>query len=137
MKKTSILYIMILSAIIGLNSGCATYIAKKHWDQAREQKSIRIEADGSHVLVGVDLLSLDYLQDNWKIAIPAAIVDGIIIYQGYKWIDDTLSDNDSSNQRNNSVNISGNSESSISVNIGGDTSTRTDSVNNDSLNNFN
>ena len=135
-----LIYVTIL-AVIGFNSGCATYIAKKQWDKAQEQQAVRIEADGNQVLVGVDLFSLDYLKDNWKWAIPAAIVDGLIIYQSYEWIDDlsSKSDNSTGNQRNNSINVSGNSESSISISVSGDstTTTDTDSTNNDSNNTFN
>lgn len=134
-----LLYVTIL-AVIGFNSGCATYIAKKQWDKAQEQQAVRIEADGNQVLVGVDLFSMDYLKDNWKWAIPAAIVDGLIIYQSYEWIDDIADgggNSSSGNQRNNNISVSGNSESSISISVSGDSTTDTDSTNNDSNNTFN
>lgn len=138
--KKALLYTTILASTVLFNSGCATYVAKKQWDKAQEQKAVRIEADGNQVLVGVDLLSMDYLKDNWKWAIPAAVVDGLIIYQSYQWIDDISngsSGDSSGNQRNNSVNISGNNESSISISISGDSSTTSDTRNDNSNNNFN
>jgi hypothetical protein len=78
-----------LVGALALSQGC-TMIAKKSWDDARTRSAVRVEADGQQVLVGVDLLSLDYLKDNWKVAVPAAIVDGFVLYKGVTWLEEKI-----------------------------------------------
>jgi hypothetical protein len=114
-------------------TGCATYVAKQSWDEARARDAIRVEADGEQVLIGVDLLSTDYLKDNWKVALPAAVVDGFLIYQTYQWVDDQNSSGgggssspDFTARDTNSISISGDGNS---VSVTGDTVTTTDNTN--------
>lgn len=116
MKKVIVLSLIFCAL---LQTGCATYFAKKHYDETAP-KAIRVEADGNSVAVGVDLLSMEYLQDNWKVALPAAIVDGFLIYKGAEWVRNATSGGRDVNQRNNSVNVSGNDDSYITINVSGD-----------------
>ncbi len=90
MKK--ILCFTTLLAIIGLNTGCATYMAKKHWNEAQEAQAVRVEADGNQVMVGVDLTAMTYLKDNWQWAVPAAILDAGLIYGAYVAYDEITDD---------------------------------------------
>lgn len=126
-----------LISMLLISTGCATYFTKQHWNEARKREAVRIEADGTQVLVGVDLTALAYLKDNWKWAVPAAVIDGVLIYQTYQWVDGLNDSGGSgSGNRNNSVSISGNSESSISVSISGDTTSDTRNDNDNSNNSY-
>jgi hypothetical protein len=115
-------------------------MAKTSWDDARAQDAVRIEADGNQVLVGVDLLSTEYLKDNWKWAIPAAIIDGVLIYGTYELVSDITDDGGSggskSGRDNTSVEINGN-QNNVTVSNSGDTSSEstTDSSDNSTSDN--
>jgi len=132
---------LVISALAVMQTGCASLIAKKYYDDDRRSNPIRVEADGQSVMVGVDILSTEYLADNWKVAIPAAILDGIIAYKTYDLLSDKLTGGGKESQRNNEVNISGNDQSSININISGDSDNDTandnDTDNEDSNNNYN
>jgi hypothetical protein len=133
MKK--IISLCLLSFVL-TNSGCVSYYAHRNWKEAQEKKAVRVEADGEAVMVGVDLTQITYLKDNWKIALGAGVVDAVLLYYTYDWVDSLNDGSSSSGNRNNSVTISGNDESSISVNISGDSSTDTRNDNDNSNNSF-
>jgi hypothetical protein len=76
-------YILMLGLVM-TSQGCVSKLAHNSWQEAQVRRAVRVEADGEQVLVGVDLLSMDYLKDNWMVAIPAAIADGAILYYSYE-----------------------------------------------------
>lgn len=112
------------------SAGCVSNIAHKSWQEARMQEAIRVETDGEQVFIGVDLLSMDYLKDNWKVAVPAAVADAGILYLGYegvKYIADELNNSggDNNSVTGDTITITGNR---ISVAISKDTITTDNSV---------
>lgn len=133
MKKLTLIS---LFSVLLMNSGCVSYYAHKNWKEAQEKKSVRVETDGESVMVGVDLFQTTYLKDNWKIALGAGVVDAVLLYYTYDWVDSLNDGSSSSGNRNNSVTISGNDESSISINISGDTQSDTRNDNDNSNNSF-
>lgn len=130
------IFCIIFASLMLLNTSCVSYYAHKGWKEAQEKKAVRVETDGEAVMVGVDLFQTTYLKDNWKIALGAGIVDAVLLYYTYDWVDSLNDGSNSSGSRNNEVNISGNSESSISVSIIGDSDTDTRNDNDNSNNSF-
>lgn len=126
----------LLVFMTALNTGCVSYYAHKNWKEAQDKKAVRVEADGETVMVGVDMLQLSYLKDNWKVALGAGVVDAVLLYYTYDWVDSLNDSSSSSGNRNNEVNISGNSESSINISIVGDTDSDTRNDNDNSNNSF-
>lgn len=131
----NIFYVLFVLAMM-LNTSCVSYYAHRNWTEAQEKKAVRVEADGEQVLVGVDVTQMTYLKDNWKIALGAGVVDAVLLYYTYDWVDSLNDGSSSSGNRNNSVNISGNDESSISISISGDSSSETRNDNDNSNNSF-
>lgn len=121
----NIYVITLLTSVLLLNSGCATYMAKKHWNEAQHQDAVRVEADGNQVMVGVDLTAMTYLKDNWKWAVPAAVLDAALIYGTYE-VYNELSEDDSSDidyvdGQNSSTASGGRDGTAITVNGDGNT----------------
>lgn len=118
MKKALIL--LGVAAITSTQVGCATYAAKKHFDNKLEKNPINVSGDGEMVYVGVDLLSLDYLKQNWKLAVPAAIIDGLATYYVLDYIDEELNGSDGgssgSYENENPTILSGRDTSTIQIN---------------------
>lgn len=79
------------------NTGCATYITHKNWVEAKKAKAVRIDANGEHVLVGVDITAVSYVKENWVVALGAAVVDAAAAYGAYRLVDSI----------ENAINISG------------------------------
>jgi hypothetical protein len=120
------LYIItLLTSVLLLNSGCATYMAKKHWNKAQQENAIRVEADGEQVMVGVDLTAMTYLKDNWKWAVPAAVLDAAVIYGGYQVYEGLTDDSDTKvdyvDGQNSSSGTGGRDGTAITVNGDGNT----------------
>jgi hypothetical protein len=116
MKKH--LLIAFLSCVLVVNSGCATYVAKKQWNTAQEAQAVRVEADGNQVMIGVDLTAMNYFKDNWPVAIGAGVVDALLLYGTYELADE-LSSNGSS--RGGPSSDGGRDATSITVNGDGNT----------------
>lgn len=123
MKK---LIILCFFGVLFLNSGCASYMAKQSWNDAQQQKAFRVEADGSQVMVGVDLTKMSYLKDNWPMAVGAGVIDAGLLYGAYSLYDE-VSDSSSGNspkqsagRDNTSVSVTGDGNT---VQIRGDAST--------------
>jgi hypothetical protein len=73
------------------HTGCATYVAKSSYEDARMREAIVLQASGQNVELGIDLLSVGYLKNNWKVAVPAAILDGVVGYYGFNALQDYTS----------------------------------------------
>ena len=91
------LILVLISFNLLLNTGCATYITHKNWVEAKKEKAVRIDADGEHVLVGVDITAISYVKENWAVALGAAVLDAATAYGAYKLVDNIQ----------NAINISG------------------------------
>lgn len=105
--------------VLGFNSGCATYLAKSSWAEARQKQAVKIDADGNRVLVGVDLTNLAYLKDNWPKALGAGIIDAGLIYSAY-YMYEEINDSGSSRNKRPNQNIG---RDSTSVSLTGDGNT--------------
>ena len=122
--KKYVLTIMLMS--IPFATGCASYMAKQKWDNARQAQAVQVQADGQGVMIGVDLLSMDYLKDNWKWAIPAAVADAAILYGAYEAVNDVVDsggstggDSQKVGRDNATLNIIGD-KNAVNVEITGD-----------------
>lgn len=84
MKK---MILLLLLAIITLNTGCASYMVHSNWVQTQKSKSIVIDANNNHIMVGLDITALSYIKENWATALGAAALDAATAYGAYKLID--------------------------------------------------
>lgn len=67
-------------------SGCVSYVAKQSWDKNEKVSAVRVQADGSRVMVGVDLGNLRYIKEHPFRATAAGVADGVIGYAVYKGV---------------------------------------------------
>jgi hypothetical protein len=121
MKKISISLILLMSLLY--NTGCASYMAYDRWQTAKENDAVIIQANGQEVRVGVDLLALDYLKEEWPMAIGAAVVDGVLFYGTYKLYDNNFGSSGGGSSSDSSTDIRIQSESGRDTSIvinGGD-----------------
>jgi len=93
-----ILLIVLTGYLLFTNVGCVSYMAKQSWNDAKEQQAVRVEADGTAVMVGVDLTAMEYLSDNWPIALGAAVLDAGLLYGTYLAVDEISNSSDSDDE---------------------------------------
>ena len=108
-------------AILLMSDGCVSYLAKSSWNDAQKAKAIRVEADGSTVLVGFDISNMAYLKDNWPTALGAAVVDAGLLYGTYYLVDQINNNGDNSgNNQENPTNV-GRDNTTVSITGDGNT----------------
>lgn len=127
MKNKTLMVLM--SLIVALNTGCASYFVRDAWVDAQQKKAVRVEANGQQVMVGLDIGAISYLSDNWPMALSAAVVDAGVLYGGYVLVDklvinnsDTRSTSATSGRDSNIISIDGNNNN---VRLSGDATTTT------------
>lgn len=152
MKTKTISLISFLICTIALNSSCVSYkLIQKNKEKIATRKAIASN-DETAILalqngskpseIGIEISNWEAAQETPWMQAGAAIADTLIVLggvEGVRWLTDELKGGNSneSNERNNTINITGNQESSISVSISGDQDNDSEIENDESNNSFN
>jgi len=118
MKK--IVLLIMACFVMFSTTGCATYLTKQAWNDAQEQRAVRVESDGSQVMVGLDVTTLTYLKKNWPMALLAGVVDAGLVYGAYVAVEE-LEGGDSGESDSTSVSSAGRDTTTINVEGDGNT----------------